>query len=206
VGGGAGDPPPPTDYDRITIWHKTESRKLSGNSAPFRKNVDNYLYLHPEWEVYTGQDQRAKKRRAVGEAGRDRIMLWHRTEMRKIDVDHAPLRASLEHYLKDHPHWEVYIGQDKDDIKALLPPPPSSATKLSASSAGSVGSAVAALSGGGEAPPSSHAELPRRQDLSPKQEADTADREAQSPPSSESSGEAEAVCVGVAAGAARRGV
>ena len=26
--------------DRVTIWHKTEHRKLSGNSAPFRRNLD----------------------------------------------------------------------------------------------------------------------------------------------------------------------
>jgi len=42
---------------RVTIWNKREQRKLSGNSAPFRKNLQEYIRKHPDWEVYCGQDK-----------------------------------------------------------------------------------------------------------------------------------------------------
>jgi len=42
---------------RVTIWNRVEQRKLSGNSAPFRKNLGEYIRKHPEWELYAGQDK-----------------------------------------------------------------------------------------------------------------------------------------------------
>lgn len=42
---------------RVTIWNKRDKRKLSGNSAPFRKNLPEYCRKHPDWEEYCGQDK-----------------------------------------------------------------------------------------------------------------------------------------------------
>jgi len=50
------------DVHRVTIWNPTERRKISGNAAPFMRNLTSYLQLHPEWEVYTDQDGDNKKR------------------------------------------------------------------------------------------------------------------------------------------------
>merc|ERR1712054_577156 len=42
---------------RVTIWNWKEQRKLSGNSAPFKKNLQEYIRKHPDWEEYVGQDK-----------------------------------------------------------------------------------------------------------------------------------------------------
>merc|ERR1712093_699144 len=42
---------------RVTIWNWREQRKLSGNSAPFKKNLKEYIRKHPDWEEYVGQDK-----------------------------------------------------------------------------------------------------------------------------------------------------
>merc|ERR1711896_1919 len=45
---------------RVTIWNWREQRKLSGNSAPFKKNLQEYIRKHPDWEEYVGQDKDAQ--------------------------------------------------------------------------------------------------------------------------------------------------
>lgn len=47
----------PMGEKRVTIWNWREKRKLSGNSAPFKKNLHEYLRKHPDWEQYVGQDK-----------------------------------------------------------------------------------------------------------------------------------------------------
>merc|ERR1719460_714785 len=47
----------PAAEKRVTIWNWREQRKLSGNSAPFKKNLKEYIRKHPDWEEYVGQDK-----------------------------------------------------------------------------------------------------------------------------------------------------
>jgi len=46
-----------SENQRVTMWNPTERRKLSGNAAPFRRNLEEYITAHPEWQVYESQDQ-----------------------------------------------------------------------------------------------------------------------------------------------------
>ena len=53
---------------RVTLYNPQERRKLSGNAAPFKRNLEAYLAMHPDWELYTGQDgggSRKKRQRTA---------------------------------------------------------------------------------------------------------------------------------------------
>jgi len=50
---------------RVTIWNFKEKRKLSGNSAPFKRNLEEYLRKHPDWQEYVGQDKDTNGKRLM---------------------------------------------------------------------------------------------------------------------------------------------
>jgi len=52
--GGGGVPP---ERERVALWNKREKRRIAGNAAPLRMNVESYLAKHPDFEMYSGQDK-----------------------------------------------------------------------------------------------------------------------------------------------------
>jgi len=119
----------------VTIWNRTEGRKIAGNAAPLRRNLERYLSKHPDCEVYSGQDKLLSS--AAGEGGgyicpvtgermNEHVPIWHKLERRKVTGNAAPLKKNYVAYLAKHPEYELYNGQDKrQDPNAHPPPPPS---------------------------------------------------------------------------------
>lgn len=108
------------DMEHVKVWNRVEKRKIAGNAAPLRKNIERYLREHQDCEVYTGQDISAKQeRKASGlhspselSAG-DHVTVWNRVDNRKIAGNAAPLMKNLDAYLQKNPNCEVYNFQDR---------------------------------------------------------------------------------------------
>eukprot|EP00871_Galdieria_phlegrea_P005865 jgi/Galph1/766/GphlegSOOS_G5560.1 len=117
------------DYEigeHVTIWNRTERRKIAGNAAPLAKNLKKYFEKHPDCEIYVGQDFEENgegnerttwlPNNSMATTG-GHVSIWNRSEKRKIAGNAAPLWKNLETYLKKHPDCEVYNGQDKEVIE-----------------------------------------------------------------------------------------
>merc|ERR1712166_367282 len=52
-----------TEDRHITVWNPLTGKKLSGNAAPFRRNLQKYLASHPDWEecLVTGDSKKRRK-------------------------------------------------------------------------------------------------------------------------------------------------
>merc|ERR1711907_622290 len=109
---------------RVTIWNKRDKRKLSGNSAPFRKNLAEYCRKHPDWEEYCGQDKddyvpgvskpqltpRASASPAEGRRERESRRTAGRRSVRSEEVLHSAGRRSRR-------------GEEQDaDVRNMLSP------------------------------------------------------------------------------------
>lgn len=45
----------------VPIWHCLEKRIVAGNAAPLRRNLETFLFSHPNCEVYNGQGTKQTK-------------------------------------------------------------------------------------------------------------------------------------------------
>merc|ERR1712216_17190 len=96
---------------RVTIWNWREQRKLSGNAAPFRRNLQEYLQKHPDWEEYKGQDKDINGRRVVK----------RRMPMAPVDQSHARNRAnSFPMDPMDTASMRTVSGEQRDLWSSLL--------------------------------------------------------------------------------------
>lgn len=112
------------DNEHVTIWVRSEKRKIAGNAAPLGRNLKKYLSQREDCEIYNGQDIREgakprKRRRPVekvstkgtGESDQH-VPIWNRVLQRKLAGNASPLARNLEQYLAVHPEAEIYNGQD----------------------------------------------------------------------------------------------
>mmetsp|Transcript_1762 Transcript_1762/g.4679 ORF Transcript_1762/g.4679 Transcript_1762/m.4679 type:complete len:764 (-) Transcript_1762:378-2669(-) len=110
--------------EHVTIWNRSEQRKIAGNAAPLGKNLVKYLKKHPDCEIFNGQDAKLNASKSkvstkgsdsgntIGAAG-DHVAIWNRSERRKVAGNAAPLAKNIQAYLMKHPDCEIYNGQDK---------------------------------------------------------------------------------------------
>lgn len=102
--------------ERVTIWNRVDRRKLSGNCAPFRRNLEKYFSSHPEWEVYVNQDSK----KVYGSSGNKRNLHTPQCEVEKeveLSADAISPRLDTERYSGGSFHREYC--EDWDGVGSL---------------------------------------------------------------------------------------
>mmetsp|Transcript_25272 Transcript_25272/g.63229 ORF Transcript_25272/g.63229 Transcript_25272/m.63229 type:complete len:248 (-) Transcript_25272:46-789(-) len=112
------------DEEHVTIWNRSERRKVAGNAAPLRRNLARYLMRHPDCEVYFNQDlaagvrrrRIAKMRRGMwqpaGNSPNERVVLWNLRTKATVRGEDAPEVKNLSAFLCANMDFEIYSGQD----------------------------------------------------------------------------------------------
>ena len=60
--------PIPVVDERVAIWNTATLKKVAGQAAPMKRNLQVFLRKHPECEVYDGQDRDGASRGAAAAA------------------------------------------------------------------------------------------------------------------------------------------
>lgn len=97
--------------EHVTLWNRADGYKLSGNSAPHRRNLSTYLEEHPMAERYAGQDRddtRAENWRMDTLCGdllrlsNGRVFLRNKHTHRKLGGNSCPLYGNLPQFFSGH--------------------------------------------------------------------------------------------------------
>lgn len=113
------------DLETVPMWNTISGSKITGNSAPQRRNVEQYLKDYPEREVYLYQDQELERPelwRMYTESGErvllsnGRLFLYNNQTKKFIGGNCVPLFNKTEQYLKEHPEAVV-----RPKRKGLMP-------------------------------------------------------------------------------------
>lgn len=120
----------------VAVWKTRLGMKITGNSAPYRKNIKRYLATHPDCELYVGQDldnTLPENFRLDTQTGRrirltnGRLALRNRISGKTVTGNCCPTFGNLEEYLIDHPYLEAVPFEaennrdDNGDLGDLLP-------------------------------------------------------------------------------------
>ena len=106
--------PIPVVDERVAIWNTATLKKVAGQAAPMKRNLQVFLRKHPECEVYCGQDAgrpgtggadggvlrrveaAANAPPTASSAARPRrVALWHKLQKRKVVGNAAPLEKNV---------------------------------------------------------------------------------------------------------------
>jgi len=66
---------------RVTVWNPITGKKLSGNAAPFRRNLQKYLASHPDWEECPDSGDSKKRRKTSSSSLHKRSKTEHSTPL-----------------------------------------------------------------------------------------------------------------------------
>lgn len=117
------------DNAHIAVWNKVHGFKISGNSAPLRKNLTKYLESHPEMEIHNGQEldhSRAENWRMETETGlrvrlvNGRLGFRERESKKLVRGNCCPLFKNTKAFLEKFEDKFERHDKLEDDLKETL--------------------------------------------------------------------------------------
>ena len=129
---------------RATLWDTVAKRRIPATA--YDGDMAEHLARNPHLEMYNRQDRVNANKLLAGvrtstfaattaaaaaspsaeAAAQLKVMCWHTLEQRKLTRDEAPTQPQLCRFLAEHPHIEIYQGQQAKPAAAAAaaPEPP----------------------------------------------------------------------------------